>query len=351
MKLIVQIPCYNEEATLPATVAEIPRRIEGIDSVEILVIDDGSTDGTVEAARRAGVDHVVQHRANKGLARSFARGIEASLRRGADIIVNTDGDNQYAGRSIPELVRPIVEGRADVVVGDRQTDNIPHFSPLKKWLQRSGSRLVRYLSGLAIPDAVSGFRAYSREAALRLNVLSDFSYTIESLIQAGRSGMAVVSVPVETNPKTRESRLFRSLPGFLWKQMLTMVRSYTMYRSLRVFAALGMVLLLIGLVPVVRFLIYFALGEGEGKIQSLILGSVFITLGYVTFTSALLADATAMNRRLLEQTLETVRRLDLRTSGIDPRSSSVDARAAAAPEPLQTPTGEAPLQPARAAGE
>ncbi|HUF56711.1 MAG TPA: glycosyltransferase family 2 protein [Thermohalobaculum sp.] len=318
MKLIVQIPCYNEEQTLPATVADIPRRIEGVDTVEVLIVDDGSTDGTVEAARRAGVDHIVQHTGNRGLARSFATGLAACLKQGADIIVNTDGDNQYAGASIPDLVRPIVEGRADVVVGDRRTDRIPHFSRMKKWLQRSGSLLVRYLSGLAIPDAVSGFRAYSRDAALRLNVLSDFSYTVESLIQAGRMGLAVTSVPVETNPKTRESRLFRSLPGFLWKQLLTMFRSYTMYRSLRVFATLGLVLLMIGLVPVVRFLIYFLLGQGEGKVQSLILGATFITLGYVTFVSALLADAIAMNRRLLETTIETVRRLDLREAGDGP---------------------------------
>ena len=337
MKLIVQIPCYNEERTLPATVADIPRRIEGIDRVEVLVVDDGSTDGTVEAARQAGVDHIVQHTGNRGLARSFATGLAACLKQGADIIVNTDGDNQYSGASIPDLVRPVVEGRADVVVGDRRTDLIPHFSPFKKWLQRSGSRLVRYLSGLAIPDAVSGFRAYSREAALRLNVLSDFSYTVESLIQAGRMGLEVVSVPVETNPKTRESRLFRSLPGFLWKQLLTMVRSYTMYRSLRVFAVMGLVLLMIGVIPVVRFLIFFALGQGDGKVQSLILGGVFITLGYVTFVSALLADAIAMNRRLLETTVETVRRLELRAAREGRREDrpGADARTEATPPPAE----------------
>jgi glycosyltransferase involved in cell wall biosynthesis len=211
MKLIVQIPCFNEEATLPETVRDIPRAIEGVDEVEILVIDDGSTDRTVEVARELGVDHIVRHRNNKGLARTFRTGLDAAFRLGADIIVNTDGDNQYCGADIPALVRPIVEGRADIVVGDRQTDRIADFSPVKRRLQRLGSSSVRRLSGLDIPDAVSGFRAISREAALRLNIVSPFSYTTEMLIQAGKKHMAVASVPVRTNPKTRESRLFRSI--------------------------------------------------------------------------------------------------------------------------------------------
>lgn len=312
MKLIVQIPCYNEEATLTQTVADIPRSIADIDVVEVLVIDDGSTDGTVELARRIGVDHIVSNTTNKGLARSFATGIEACLERGADIIVNTDGDNQYAGHCIPDLVRPILEGRADIVIGDRNTDGISHFSTSKKLMQRIGSAVVRNLTGLAVGDAVSGFRAYSREAAFGINVFSDFSYTVETLIQAGSQRKTVVSVPVDTNPKTRDSRLFNSLLSFLKKQSVTIIRSFTMYRSLRVFSFVSLCLFIIGVIPVVRFFIYFLMGDSDGKIQSLVLGGVFITLGYVTFVLALLADATATNRRLLEATLERMRKLSLR---------------------------------------
>lgn len=312
MKLIVQIPCYNEGATLAETVADIPRKIPGIDVVEVLVIDDGSTDGTVEVARRIGVDHIVSNTTNKGLARSFATGIEACLERGADIIVNTDGDNQYAGHSIPDLVLPILQGRADIVIGDRNTDRISHFSASKKLMQRIGSAVVRNLTGLAVGDAVSGFRAYSRDAAFGINVFSDFSYTVETLIQAGSQRKTVVSVPVDTNPKTRDSRLFNSLSSFLKKQSVTIVRSFTMYRSLRVFSFVSLCLVIIGIIPVFRFFIYFLMGDSDGKIQSLVLGGVFITLGYVTFVLALLADATATNRRLLEATLERVRKLSLR---------------------------------------
>lgn len=322
MKLIVQIPCYNEQATLAQTVADIPRTISNIDSIEILVIDDGSTDGTVEVARRAGVDHIVSNITNKGLARSFARGIEACLERGADIIVNTDGDNQYAGHSIPDLVRPILQGRADIVIGDRNTDSISHFSASKKMIQRMGSAVVRNLTGLAVGDAVSGFRAYSREAALGINVFSDFSYTVETLIQAGSQRKTVVSVPVDTNPKTRDSRLFNSLMSFLKKQSVTIVRSFTMYRSLRAFSIISLILVLIGVIPVFRFLIYFVMGDTDGRIQSLVLGGVFITLGYVTFVLALLADATATNRRLLEATLEKVRKLNLKLDDLHNRRAS-----------------------------
>jgi len=311
MKLIIQIPCYNEERTLPQTVADIPRKIEGIDVVEVLIIDDGSTDRTVEVAREIGVDHIVRNMSNLGLARSFAKGIDACLNLGADIIVNTDGDNQYAGHSIHDLVRPILEARADIVIGDRQTGNIAHFSPLKKVLQRVGSWLVRNLSGVDASDTVSGFRAYSRDAALRTNVVSEFSYTIETIIQAGRSGMTVLSVPVETNPKSRESRLYNGMAGFVWKQIVTLIRSYIRYSSLRVFSVLSLILLLIGVVPVVRFFIFYISGEGDGKIQSLLLGGVFITLGYITFSVALLADVIALNRRLIEATLEKVRRLEI----------------------------------------
>ncbi|MCR9136748.1 MAG: glycosyltransferase family 2 protein [Alphaproteobacteria bacterium] len=324
MKLIVQIPCYNEEATLAQTVADIPKIIDNIDVVEILVIDDGSTDGTVEVAHQAGVDHIVSNTTNKGLARSFAKGIDACLERGADIIVNTDGDNQYAGRSIPDLVQPILQGRADIVIGDRNTDSISHFSPSKKLMQRMGSAMVRNLTGLAVGDAVSGFRAYSREAALGINVFSDFSYTVETLIQARSQRKTVVSVPVDTNPKTRDSRLSKSLLGFLKKQSVTIVRSFTMYRSLRVFSIVSLLLFLIGVIPVVRFLVYFVMGDTDGRIQSLVLGGVFITLGYVTFVLALLADAIATNRRLLEATVENVRKLNRKLDDPGNRSALGD---------------------------
>lgn len=311
MKLIVQIPCFNEEHTLPQTVADIPRQIDGIDTVEILIVDDGSTDRTVEVAREIGVDHIVRNSANKGLARTFSKAIATCLKQGADIIVNTDGDNQYAGSSIPDLVRPIIEGRADIVIGNRQTNKIAHFSLFKKILQRVGSTMVRYLSGIDVQDTVSGFRAYSRDAAISTNVVTEFSYTIETIIQAGSNGMTVLSVPVNTNPKTRESRLFRSIGGFIQRQATTMLRSYTMYRSLRVFTTLGAIMMLIGILPLLRFLFFYIGGEGDGHIQSLVIGGVFITLGYVTFSIALLADSIAMNRRLIERTLEKVHRLEL----------------------------------------
>lgn len=311
MKLIVQIPCYNEEETLARTVADIPRDIDGIDGVEILIVDDGSTDDTVGAARRCGVDHVVRHRRNKGLAYTFATGIDAALRLGADIVVNTDGDNQYPGRFIPDLIRPIVSGDADIVIGDRQSARNPHFSPLKKLLQRLGSNVVRRLSGTDVPDAVSGFRAISREAALRLNIVSTFSYTIEMVIQAGNKRMAIASVPIETNEKTRESRLFGSIPGFIWRSATTMLRMYAMYRPLRAFMYIGALFFIVGALPIVRFLYFYMTGGGGGHIQSLILGGSMVILGVTTWLFGLMADLISFNRRLLESTLEKVRRLEL----------------------------------------
>jgi glycosyltransferase involved in cell wall biosynthesis len=311
MKLIVQIPCFNEEATLPQTVADIPTRIDGIAQIEILVIDDGSTDRTVEVAWAAGVDHVVRHHANRGLARSFRTGLDACLRLGADIIVNTDGDNQYAGANIPHLIRPILEGRADIVIGDRQPGRIAHFSPLKKRLQALGSWVVRQLSATSVPDAVSGFRAISRDAALQLNILSGFSYTIEMLIQAGRRRMAIVSVPVKTNPVDRPSRLFKSIPRFISLSVATMLRAFSMYKPLRVFFLIGLVLSLAGAVPVLRFLYFWMLGDSAGHIQSLILGGVLLVIGFVTFLIGLVADLISFNRQLLELVLEKLRRLEL----------------------------------------
>ncbi|HEC17225.1 MAG TPA: glycosyltransferase family 2 protein [Sedimenticola sp.] len=311
MKLIVQIPCYNEEHTLPETVADIPREIPGIDRVEILIIDDGSTDRTVEVARELGIEHVVRNKKNMGLARTFRRGIDACLRAGADIIVNTDGDNQYAGQDIPKLIKPILDGRADIVVGDRQTDKVTHFSKSKKFLQWLGSGVVRKLAGIWIPDAVSGFRAISREAAIRLNIVSSFSYTIEMIIQAGKRDMAVTSVPVRTNPKTRESRLFKSIPKFIERQVSTIVRMYSMYQPLRVFFYIGTALFILGFIPVIRFLYFYIFESGTGHIQSLILGGVFLIMGFMTYLIGLVADLISFNRQLLEMTLERVRRMEI----------------------------------------
>jgi glycosyltransferase involved in cell wall biosynthesis len=311
MKLIVQIPCYNEEETLPRTVADIPRQIAGIDRVEILVIDDGSTDRTVEAARAAGVDHVIRNTINQGLARSFRRGLDECLRLGADIIVNTDGDNQYAGGDIAKLVQPILDHSAEIVIGDRQTSKIEHFSPLKKFLQWLGSGVVRKLSGVMVPDAVSGFRAISRKAAIRLNIISSFSYTIEMLIQAGNKQMAVTHVPVATNPVTRESRLFKSIPAFIGYQLINMIRMYAMYQPLRVFFYIGTALSLAGILPILRFLFFYFKGAGEGHIQSVILGGVFLSMGFIAYLVGLVADLISHNRQLLEMTLERVKRAEL----------------------------------------
>jgi glycosyltransferase involved in cell wall biosynthesis len=326
MKLIVQIPCHNEEQTLPQTVADIPRSIAGVDVVEILIIDDGSTDRTVDVARKIGVDHIVHHKNNRGLARAFRTGLDACLKLGADIIVNTDGDNQYAGRDVPKLVRPIVEGRADLVVGDRQTGTVAHFSKLKKTLQWLGSFAVRRLSETNVPDAVSGFRAISREAALQINIVSPFSYTVEMLIQAGKKHMAVDSVPVGTNPKTRDSRLFKSIPKFIERSLTTMVRMYAMYQPLRVFFFIGLGLVVIGTIPIVRFLFFYFSGDGGGHIQSLVLGGAFLIIGFITFLIGLVADLINFNRQLIEMTLERVKGIELRENAHKPMNEPEEDR-------------------------
>lgn len=326
MKLIIQIPCYNEAETLPGTVADIPRQIEGVDTVEILIIDDGSTDKTVEVARKAGVDHIVCNSKNRGLARTFKTGIDACLKLGADIIVNTDGDNQYHGRDIPRLIQPILEAKADIVIGDRQTDSIPHFSPAKKKMQRIGSFVVRLLSDTKVPDAVSGFRAFNKEAALQLNVVSSFSYTIETIIQAGKKQLAITSVPIGTNPKTRESRLFKSIPKFIERSVSTMFRVYTMYQPLKVFFYIGGLFVLIGLTPSVRFLYFYLSGDGGGHIQSLIFAAIMFILGFQVFMIGLLADVIGFNRQLTEEILLRVKKIELQNGCIkSPKASHEDA--------------------------
>ncbi|MBC2716528.1 MAG: glycosyltransferase family 2 protein [Desulfobacteraceae bacterium] len=311
MKLIVQIPCYNEEKTLPQTVRDIPREIEGIDTVEILVIDDGSSDLTIKVAQELGVDHIVRNKGNKGLAFSFITGIEASLRLGADIIVNTDGDNQYKGSYIPKLITPILSGEADIVVGDRKTDAIEHFSFIKKQFQKLGSRVVRMLSNTDVPDAVSGFRAFSRDAAMQLNIVSEYSYTVETIIQAGKKQLCVKSLQIGTNPKTRESRLMKSVPRFVLNQLNTMVRMYTMFKPLRVFFFIGCLCIILGLIPSVRYLYFFLEGDSAGHIQSLIFAAIMFIVGFQVIILGLLGDVISFNRKLIEETLLRVRRIEL----------------------------------------
>ena len=317
MKLIVQIPCYNEEATLPQTLADIPRQIEGIDEVEVLIVDDGSSDNTVAVAESHGVEHIIRHKNNQGLARAFKTGLEASIRKGADIIVNTDGDNQYRGRYIADLVAPILAGQADIVIGDRQVSANQHFSKFKRGLQALGSFVVRRLSQTDVPDAVSGFRAITRSAAIGMNILSPFSYTIEMLIQAGQRKLAIVSVPIETNAPTRNSRLFKTVPHFLQKSLTTMVRAYTMYHPLRMFFLLGTILMIVGAIPVARFLYFVVVGEGTGHIQSLVLGGTFLIMGFMSYLVSLIADIINFNRQLIEMTLRRVTEVELRLQQTD----------------------------------
>ncbi len=311
MKLIIQIPCYNEESTLPQTVRDLPRALPGLGEIEYLVVDDGSSDRTAEVARELGVHHIVRLKQHQGLALAFSAGLEAALAVGADVIVNTDADNQYRGEDIALLVQPILDGQADIVVGDRGVAALEHFSPLKRFLQKWGSWVVQRASGIAIPDATSGFRAFTREAALRLTVLSDYTYTLETLIQAGIRQMAVVYVPVRTNPQTRQSRLVRSIPSFLVLSVVTIVRFYTMYRPLRVFAAMGGGLVAGGVVLGLRFLYFYLAGFGIGHVQSLILAAILTIVGFQVCLIGLIADLVSLNRKMLEEALYRVRRVEL----------------------------------------
>jgi glycosyltransferase involved in cell wall biosynthesis len=310
-KLIVQIPCYNEAPTLPQTLALLPREIPGIDRIEILIVDDGSQDGTAEVARAAGVHHIVRFPRNLGLAAAFTAGLEEALRQGADIIVNTDADNQYQADDIPRLIEPLLSGRTDIAVGDRQVGQLANFSYLKKRLQVLGSWVIGQASGLETPDATSGFRAFTREAALRTFVLSGYSYTLETLIQAGASRMTVEYIPIRINPQTRPSRLMRGIPQYIRKSTVTILRAYTMYRPLRVFMALGSSLILAGVVPGVRFLYLFTVGQRVGHVQSLILAAILIIVGFQVLMIGLVADLLSCNRKLLEEVRYRVRKMEV----------------------------------------
>lgn len=311
MKLIIQIPCYNEAGTLPETLADLPTSLPGIDVIETLIIDDGSRDGTAEVARALGVDHIVLMGHNQGLAKTFAAGLDAALGLGADIIVNTDADNQYFGPDIGLLVAPILDGQAQIVVGDRGVGEIPHFSPLKRLLQRFGSWVISQAAGMEIPDATSGFRAMTRDAALNMMVLSHYSYTLETLIQAGARGTPVLFVPIRTNGPTRPSRLQTNMLHFLLHSSITIVRAYTLYQPLRLFATLGSASIVAGMVLGVRFLYFFFTGSGAGHIQSLILTAILLIVGFQILLIGLVADLVGFNRKIMENILYRLRKSQL----------------------------------------
>lgn len=313
MKLVVQIPCYNEQETLAATLAQLPRELSGVEQVEWLVVDDGSTDRTADVARASGVDHVVAHANNRGLAQAFVTGLEACLARGADIIVNLDGDNQYCADCIGELIRPIIEGRAEIVVGARPIDQIDHFSRLKKCLHKLGSWVVRVVSGTDIPDAPSGFRAFSREAAMQMRVYSRYTYTLETIIQAGQRGLSITSVPVRTNPATRPSRLISSIPAYVARSVMTIIRIFVVYRPFRFFLSIGLTVFLLGTLIGLRFLWFYFTTGGSGHVQSLILASILVGIGFQTIMVAFLADLLSVNRRLAEDIHSTQFRKVLRS--------------------------------------
>jgi len=313
MKLIIQIPCLNEEASLPKTLADLPKNIAGIDTIEILIIDDGSTDNTSQVAKDHGAHHIVRLTKRKGLARAFATGLDKALKVGADIIVNTDADNQYKGEDIPRLVQPILEGKADIVIGNRDIENIKQFSWIKKRLQWLGSWVVRSLSGSNIADATTGFRAYNREAALRLNIISEYTYTLESIIQAEYKELAIENITVSTNTVERKSRLFKSTPEYIKRSMITLIRMYSMFNPLRLFVRIGMVFCGIGVLLGLRFMYYYFFVGGGGKIQSLILAAIMLIIGFQVLMVGLLADLIAANRHLTEDTLLRVKKLELKS--------------------------------------
>lgn len=310
MKLIIQIPCYNEAETLEIALNDLPKTVEGVDEIEYLIINDGSDDDTVKVARKWGINYVVNFKKNKGLAKGFMAGIDACLRNGADIIVNTDADNQYNGADIVKLVKPILSGTADIVIGERPIDNTSHFSFIKKKLQHVGSWAVRIASNSDIPDAPSGFRAYSREAAMRLNVVNEYTYTLETIVQAGRTKMAMTSVPIRTNSELRPSRLFHSIFGYVKRAMVTILRAFMMYKPMRWFVGVGLLPFLLGVIIGVRFLYYYFTVGGEGHVQSLILASTLMIIGVQTFVIGFLGDIISANRKILEDIQYRVKRID-----------------------------------------
>jgi glycosyltransferase involved in cell wall biosynthesis len=341
MKLIIQIPCLNEETTLPETLADLPREVPGIDVVEWLVIDDGSTDRTIEVAREHGVDHIVKLTNNKGLAAGFQAGLDACLKLGADVIVNTDADNQYMGADIPKLVAPIVEGRADLVVGDRETDTIEHFSPLKKRLQKAGSWVVRQASDTSVPDTTSGFRAYNREAAIQVAVVSKYTYTLETIIQAGKLLVATDHVAIGTNPKTRESRLFPSVSSYVRRNAVAIARIYAQYEPLKVFLGMAAVLFVAALIPWIRFFVAYIDGDGAGHVQSLIFGAVLFNAAVVVAALGVIGDLMYAQRMMAQRIFERVRRIELQLDvppshyepGATPTDQKATTGAAAGPKP------------------
>ncbi|MES9992458.1 MAG: glycosyltransferase family 2 protein [Candidatus Thiodiazotropha sp.] len=310
MKLIIQIPCYNEEKTLALALAELPREVAGFDQVEWLVIDDGSTDATRQVALDNGVDHVVGFTRNQGLAKVFMLGLDACVRRGADVIVNTDADNQYDASYIPKLIQPILDEKADMVIGARPIKMIEHFSLTKKLLQHLGSSVVRKVSQTDVPDAPSGFRAFSRDAAMKLNVFNEYTYTLETIIQAGMKHMAVTSVPVEVNEDLRPSRLVKSISSYIKKSVVTILRIFVVYKPFRFFLITGLILFGIGLILGLRFLFYYFLGDGQGHIQSVILAGVMMGIGFQTILVAFVADLLSVNRKLLEEIQYRLRKLE-----------------------------------------
>lgn len=312
LKLIIQIPCFNEEDSIGITLSALPRSLQGVDAVEWLIIDDGSTDRTIEVARAHGADHVVRMTRNRGLAKAFMNGLDTCIKLGADIIVNTDADNQYEAEDIPKLIAPILSGEAEIVVGERPVLDIEHWSLMKKILQRAGSWVVRVASGTNIPDAPSGFRAFTREAAMRINVFNDYTYTIETIIQAGRKNMAITSVKIRTNPDMRPSRLFKSIPAYVRKSLLTIVRILMTYRPFRFFALPGMVMLVLGALPILRWLWLYSQGLGQGNVQSLTLGALLLAMGASLVVVGLVADLIGVNRMLLEDLRWRVREMELR---------------------------------------
>lgn len=324
MKLIIQIPCYNEEETLTVALNDLPKQIDGIDEIEYLIINDGSADNTVEVAKNWGVHHIVNFRSNRGLAKGFMAGIDACLRLGADFIVNTDADNQYCGDDIETIVRPIIEGTTDIVIGERPISQTEHFSPLKKKLQKLGSWVVRIASNSDIPDAPSGFRAYSREAAMKLNVTNEYTYTLETIVQAGRNKIAMTSVPIRTNAELRPSRLFSSMFGYIKKSILTILRAFMMYKPLRFFSLIGSFFFFIGIIIGIRFLVFFIEGTGNGHIQSLILASTLMLIGFMTFIIGLQADLLSANRKILEDIQLHVRRLDYDNAKKEDKGKNLD---------------------------